>query len=141
MIQYSLSCENEHKFEAWFKNAAAYDAQASQGVLECPICGSEDVAKTLMAPAVGKKSNQKVALSAGHPEQKALRDAMNKLRNKVVSEAEYVGDRFAEEARKIHSEEVDSRGIYGEATSDEVNSLVEDGIDFLPLPNAPEDHN
>ncbi|MGJ8528978.1 DUF1178 family protein [Maritalea sp.] len=141
MIQYSLCCANEHKFEAWFKNAAAYDVQAGQGILECPVCGSADVSKALMAPAVGKKSNQKVALSAGHPEQKALREAMNKLRTKVVSEAEYVGDRFAAEARKIHLEETDSRGIYGEATSDEVSSLVEDGIDFLPLPNAPEEHN
>ncbi len=66
---------------------------------------------------------------------------MNKLRNKVVSEAEYVGDRFAEEARKIHAEESESRGIYGEATSEEVTSLVEEGVDFLPLPAAPEDHN
>ncbi|MFT6657451.1 DUF1178 family protein [Maritalea sp.] len=141
MIQYSLSCANEHKFEAWFKNADAYDVQASQGVLECPVCGSGDVNKALMTPAVGKKTNQKVALSAGHPDQKALREAMNKLRSKVVNEAEYVGDRFAEEARKIHLEEKESRGIYGEATSEEVTGLVEDGIDFLPLPAAPEDHN
>jgi len=141
VIQYSLCCTNEHKFEAWFKNADAYDKQASQGVLECPVCGSADVNKALMAPAVGKKSNQKVALSAGHPEQKALREAMNKLRSKVVNEAEYVGDRFAEEARKIHSEESESRGIYGEATTEEVTSLVEEGVDFLPLPAAPEDHN
>ncbi len=141
MIQYSLCCTNEHKFEAWFKNAAAYDVQAGQGILECPVCSSTEVNKALMAPAVGKKSNQKIALSAGHPEQKALREAMNKLRTKVVSEAEYVGDRFAEEARKIHLEESDSRGIYGEATTEEVTSLVEDGIDFLPLPNAPEEHN
>ncbi len=115
--------------------------QSSQGVLECPVCGTAEVHKALMAPAVGKKSNQKVAVSAGHPEQKALREAMNKLRNKVMSEAEYVGDRFAEEARKIHHEESESRGIYGEATADEVKSLTDEGVDFLPLPAAPEDHN
>lgn len=141
MIQYSLCCANDHKFEAWFKNADAYDAQAKQGVLSCPICSTSEVHKALMAPAVGKKSNQKMSVSAGHPEQKALREAFNKLRNKVVSEAEYVGDRFAEEARKIHYEETEIRGIYGEATADEVKSLAEEGVDFMPLPAAPEDHN
>lgn len=100
-----------------------------------------------MAPAVSgitkgeDKSEKKVSLSSGHPQQTELRAAMQALRDKVTAEADYVGDKFAEEARKIHDQESDARGIYGEATTDEVASLVEDGIDFMPLPTVPEDHN
>lgn len=141
MIQYSLSCENDHKFEAWFKSASAYDDQAARGVVTCPICASSHVSKALMAPAIARKDNQRVALSAGHPEQVELRKKLKALREKIVAETDYVGDRFAAEARKIHDQEVEARAIYGEATSDEVAGLVEDGIDFMPLPNLPEEHN
>lgn len=141
MIQYSLICESDHKFDAWFRNAEAYDAQHEKGIVTCPICGSGDVHKALMAPAVPRKSAEKIALSIGHPQQAELRAAMKALRDKVTSEADYVGDKFASEARKIHDNEVEARGIYGEATSEEVSGLVEDGVDFMPLPNVPEDHN
>ncbi len=141
MIQYSLSCENDHKFEAWFKSASAYDEQAARGVVTCPICSSSHVSKALMAPAIARKDNQKVALSAGHPEQVELRKKMRALREKIVAETDYVGDQFATEARKIHDQEVEARAIYGEATTDEVAGLIEDGIDFMPLPNLPEEHN
>lgn len=141
MIQYSLSCENDHKFEAWFKNASAYDEQAARGVVTCPICASATVSKALMAPAITRKQSQKVALSAGHPEQVELHKKLKALREKIVSETDYVGDKFATEARKIHDHEAEARAIYGEATSDEVAGLVEDGIDFMPLPNLPEEHN
>lgn len=141
MIHYSLVCEIDHKFDAWFRNAEAYDAQVKRGIVTCPICNSKTVTKGLMAPAVSRANSDKVALSIGHPQQKQLRDAMRALRTKVTSEADYVGDRFADEARKIHFKEVDQRGIYGEATREEVASLVEDGVDFMPLPNLPEEHN
>ena len=141
MIQYSLVCENEHKFDSWFRNAGAYDEQKAGGIVTCPICTSGDVHKALMAPAVSRSKSDKVALSTGHPQQAELRTAMKALRDKVVSEADYVGDKFASEARKIHENESGPRGIYGEATQDEVAGLVEDGIDFMPLPNLPEDHN
>jgi len=141
VIQYSLTCDNSHAFDAWFKNAAAYDDQAAKGIVACPICSSQNVVKSLMAPAVQRGGQGKVALSIGHPQQAQLRAAMKALREKVTSEADYVGDQFASEARKIHDNEVEPRGIYGEATWDEVSGLVEDGIDFMPLPNLPEDHN
>lgn len=141
MIQYALVCENAHKFDAWFRNAEAYDDQHKRGIVTCPICMSAAVDKALMAPAVARSSSEKVALSIGHPQQAQLREAMLALRNKVTSEADYVGDKFAEEARKIHFKDVEARGIYGEATQDEVASLIEDGVDFMPLPNIPEDHN
>jgi hypothetical protein len=141
VIQYSLSCENDHRFDAWFRNAAAFDEQSQKGIVTCPICATGVVHKALMAPAIAKKQSQKVSLSAGHPDQAQLRQAMRALREKVVAEADYVGDRFAQEARRIHDKETEPRGIYGEATTEEVSGLVEDGIDFMPLPNLPEDHN
>ena len=141
MINYALICNNEHKFEAWFKNAHAYEEQSARGVLICPVCDSHDVQKQMMAPSIARAGTEKVSLAIGHPEHKQLRDALRALRKKVESEADYVGDKFAEEARKIHFKEVDERGIYGEATRDEVVELIEDGIDFMPLPNLPDEAN
>jgi len=141
VIQYTLVCENDHQFEGWFRNAHAFETQSASRILECPICASSDVQKALMAPAVGKGAGDKVSLSAGHPEQRQIRESIRRLRNKLVSDAEYVGDRFADEARKIHLQEAEARGIYGEATREEVGSLVEDGVDFMPLPNLPEERN
>lgn len=141
MIQYSLICESDHKFDAWFRNADAYDEQHKKGIVTCPACGSEKISKALMAPAVPRKSSEKVAMSIGHPQQNELRAAMKALRDKVIAEADYVGDKFADEARKIHDNEAEARGIYGEATHEEAASLIEEGIDVMPLPNMPEDHN
>jgi hypothetical protein len=141
VINYALICNNEHKFEAWFKNAQAYEEQAARGVLICPVCDSHDVQKQIMAPSIARTGTEKVSLSIGHPEHRQLRDALRALRKKVESEADYVGDKFAEEARKIHFKEVDPRGIYGEATREETAALLEDGVDFMPLPNIPEDAN
>ena len=142
MIHYSLVCDKTHKFDGWFSNAEAYDAQKARGLVTCPICLSTTVDKAIMAPAVNRTdTGAKVALSFGHPQHQQLREAMRALRDKVTSEADYVGDRFAEEARKIHFKEVDARGIYGEATREEVAALVEDGVDFMPLPTLKEEHN
>lgn len=141
MIQYSLVCENTHKFDAWFRNAEAYDEQHRRGIVTCPICMSGVVDKALMTPSVSRAGSGKVSLSIGHPQHTQLHEAMQALRNKVTSEADYVGDKFAEEARKIHFKEVDARGIYGEATREEVAALLDDGVDFMPLPSLPEEHN
>ncbi len=141
MITYSLACENRHKFDAWFRSAEAYDEQHGKGIVTCPVCGSSKVEKALMAPAVARPTTDKVSLSQGHPMQAEIRDFLRMMRKKVTSEADYVGDKFAEEARKIHFQEADPRGIYGEATRDEVASLLEDGVDFLPLPHLPEEAN
>ena len=141
MIHYSLVCDRSHKFDGWFANAAAYDAQKQRGLVTCPICLTTSVDKALMAPSVNRTDNEKVSLSIGHPQHQQLREAMLALRNKVTSEADYVGDKFADEARKIHFKEIDARGIYGEATREEVAALVEDGVDFMPLPSVKEEHN
>jgi hypothetical protein len=141
VITYSLSCENGHRFDAWFRNAAAFDEQQGRGIVTCPVCTSAAVEKAPMAPALARSGSDRVALSAGHPQHAELMKMMRAMRTKIVSEADYVGDRFAEEARKIHFREADARGIYGEATREEVTGLLDDGIDFMPLPNLPEEHN
>lgn len=147
MIQYTLQCESGHRFDAWFRNASAYDEQQARGIVVCAVCGSGGVEKAPMAPAVarsdvaGRGDDQRVPLASSSPEALKFRELLRQYRRKVVEEADYVGDRFAEEARKIHFEEAEGRGIYGEATRDEVAALIEDGVDFLPLPDVPEDHN
>ncbi len=140
MIQYSLHCSKGHTYDAWFKSAAAFDDQQARGIVTCAMCGDPEVEKAPMAPAVARTDQGKVSLSAGQPDAAKLRQLLRAYRQKVVSEAEYVGDRFAEEARKIHFEEAEARGIYGEATRDDVVALVEEGIEFLPLPDIADDN-
>ncbi len=141
MIQYSLHCSNGHRYDAWFKSAAAFDEQRARGIVTCAVCGDGGIAKAPMAPAVARTDNEKVSLSSAHPDAVKFRELLRAYRQKVTSEADYVGDRFADEARKIHFEEVEARGIYGEATRDEVIALADDGIEFMPLPDLPEEHN
>lgn len=141
MIHYTLVCESEHKFDGWFRNAEAFDEQNGRGIVTCPVCSSSSVAKALMAPSVSRASSDKVAVSVGHPQQARLRELLKALRDKVTAEADYVGDRFADEARKIHFGEVDAHGIYGEASREDVASLLEDGIDVMPLPQLPDERN
>jgi hypothetical protein len=152
MIRYALQCPKEHEFEAWFRSAADYDRALAAGETVCPICGPARVEKKPMAPAVARSDNrpqekpadksEKVRLvSAPDPKQQALLQAMRELRRQVTEHADYVGDRFAEEARKIHYEESEPRGIYGEATTEEAKKLVEEGIEFQPLPTFPEERN
>jgi hypothetical protein len=142
MIHYTLRCERDHEFEAWFASSAAYDRAARAGGNVCPVCGSKKVDKALMAPAVsGTKKAETVNLAAVDPRRVALREAIREFRQKVTADADYVGDRFAEEARKIHYKEAEARGIYGEATLEGARQLAEDDIAFLPLPSLPEERN
>ena len=141
MIQYSLQCSKGHRYDAWFKNADAYDQQQARGIVSCAVCGDGAVEKAPMAPAVARTDGEKVSLSSGSAEARRFRELLRAYRQKVMSEADYVGDRFAEEARKIHFEETEARGIYGEATRDEVVALADEGIEFMPLPDLPEEHN
>ncbi|GHD19032.1 DUF1178 family protein [Tianweitania populi] len=141
MISYSLHCTEGHDFEAWFRNAGDYDGQAQRGLVTCPTCGSAKISKALMAPAVSTgKRREKLALAAGAEQAKMIAQLQD-LARKVRSSAENVGDKFAEEARKIHFGETEARGIYGEATLEEAKSLAEDGVGFLPLPALPEEQN
>ncbi len=156
MIKYSLACDKAHDFEAWFKTSSAYEAQRKRGLVLCPECGSKKVNKALMAPNIVTRQNRKSealtgpAGSAGEvvkvathltERQQAVLALMRDLRKEVETKAEYVGPKFAEEARKIHDDEAPQRGIYGEATPEEARALYEDGIEVFPLPVLPEDKN
>ena len=140
VIQYSLHCSKGHTYDAWFKSAAAFDEQQGRGIVTCAMCGDSAVSKAPMAPSVARTDGEKLSLSSAHPDAVKFREMLRAYRKKVTSEADYVGDRFADEARKIHFEEVEARGIYGEATRDEVVALAEEGIDFMPLPDIADDN-
>ncbi|MBT8472415.1 MAG: DUF1178 family protein [Marinicaulis sp.] len=136
MIKYQLLCDCEHDFEGWFRDSADYDAQSKDGLVECPICGSDEVRKAVMAPAVRSSRNSS-------DRQRRLREitgdmakAVERARDYVEKNFDYVGDKFPEEARKIHYGEKEERGIYGEASGKEVKEMVDEGIKLAPLPVA-----
>ena len=141
MIRYSLVCDNAHDFEAWFRNSDDFDKQKKRGLVECPDCGSSKVGKALMAPAVStSRGREKIALAVGEEQKKAM-VALKELSKKMLEGAENVGDKFAEEARKIHFGETEARGIYGEATPQEASELIEEGVSFMPIPVFSDDRN
>jgi len=150
MIRYDLICEKFHAFDGWFRDSAAFDEQAVAGLVTCPVCGSLQVEKQLMTPGLPVRANrcreeapQRRQLAAGPADAKMreLVEAVRRLKAHVEANADYVGERFPEEARKIHYEEAEARAIYGEASLEEAAALNEEGIDVHPLPKLPEDGN
>ncbi|CAD7034513.1 hypothetical protein REJC140_03325 [Pseudorhizobium endolithicum] len=142
MIRYSLVCDNAHGFEGWFSGSADFDRQMEAGLLTCPSCNSAAISKSLMAPSVStaqkKEEKQAVAMDL------AQKQVMAKIREAVAAikaNAEDVGEKFPEEARKIHYGEADARGIVGQASFAEVRDLLDEGIEVAPLPILPEDAN
>ena len=163
MIRYALACDNGHDFESWFPSSASYDQQAERGLVECPLCGSAKVEKQLMAPNLGRKGQAPAAEPAQSPSpvpeippppvappqpvalmserEQAVRAMLRAVREHVTKNADYVGAGFAEEARKMHYGEVEHRSIYGQADAAEARALLEEGIEFHPLPLVPDDRN
>ncbi len=136
MITFNIRCDNEHVFEAWFNSGAAYDEQAASGKVACPICGDTKVNKAPMAPSViGGKSRSSVDDTGGKVSM--MRDALVELHRHVEANCEDVGEKFADEARKIHYGESEARDIHGKATDDEVRELKEEEIEFHQLPALP----
>ncbi len=134
MIRYALKCDKDHGFEGWFANSTAYDDQVARGLVTCPHCSSVKISKAPMAPGIAgtKKSGKSKS---------EIVDALRHVREHVMENADNVGDQFASEARKIHHEEAEPRGIYGKATPEEADALSDEGVEFHPLPTLPEDHN
>ena len=132
MIRYALRCDKAHEFEVWFRDSAAYDKQHKAGEVTCPHCGSRKVEKAIMAPNVasrkGMSNREEVSQAA------ATVAMLRKMRQEVEKNADNVGDRFAEEARRIHYGEVGARNIYGNTTKDEAEELVDEGIEFGVIP-------
>ena len=156
MIRYSLHCKQGHLFEGWFGSSSDFDAQQERGLLECPVCGSAEIAKSLMSPAVSTSREHAeapnlpvaaeprpagVQLANLSPEQRRILREMRELKTQLLAKAENVGEKFSEEARKIHYGEAKQRGIYGRASAKEAAELIEEGIEFMPLPDLPEDSN
>lgn len=129
MILYDLRCGQDHGFEGWFRDSKAYDGQRRAGRVVCPVCGDKKVRKAPMAPRVAKGR-------AGGSEAEALA-ALRQMRRQVEANCDYVGERFAEEARKIHYGETEKRGIYGEATESASKELADEGIEVGRIPWVP----
>ncbi len=130
MIVYNLKCENRHEFEGWFASGAAFEDQAAAGLLTCPECGSVEIEKAPMAPALA--GTKKSVITA--EESKKLRQFVAGMKKYVKENADYVGKAFPEEARKIHYGEAEERHIYGEASVEQAKELIEEGVDIAALP-------
>ena len=169
MIRYALACDRDHAFESWFPSSDAYDAQRARGLVECPLCGSAKVEKQIMAPRVARtdrgrslgrdpEANPAPNLPVPAPEapaappapqpvalfsekERELRAMVRALREHVEKNAEHVGGRFPDAARKMHYGEIEHRSIYGEASPGEARELLEEGIEVHPLPIVPDDRN
>jgi hypothetical protein len=144
MIRYDLTCDKGHEFDGWFRDSAAFDSQIKAKLVACSHCGSGSVQKQLMAPGIPAKSNTKsttMVTGAVDPRSQMLLQMMREVRRNVEENSEYVGDKFADQARKMHYSEIKKHGIYGEARPEEAKALIEEGIEVHPLPRLPEDSN
>jgi hypothetical protein len=160
MIRYTLRCERDHTFESWFQDSAAYESQVKRKLVGCPVCDSVEIEKAIMAPRiVGKKGRERTepvpapapAAEAPAPapgatpllmaQERELRAKLKELRDHIVKNADNVGEKFPNEARKMHYGEIEHRPIYGEASPEEAKSLVDEGVEVSPLPVLPDDRN
>ncbi|MED5312941.1 MAG: DUF1178 family protein [Pseudomonadota bacterium] len=166
MIKYQMICDKSHEFEGWFGNSAAFESQQESGLLTCPVCGSADVRRALMAPNLASPKTRKTDLAEQQPsaqpepqlqpqapqqasaalptaaarKMQELMSEMRALQTKIRQECRDVGNDFAEEARKIHYGEVEPEGIYGQATAEEREALDEEGIEIMDMPWLPKDN-
>ena len=160
MIRYSLRCERGHAFESWFQSSSVYESQEKRKLVSCPACGSTKVERAIMAPQIVSKRGRDIAApapaAAAAPaadvaappstpllmaQERELRAKLKELRDHIVKNADNVGERFPNEARKMHYGDIEHRPIYGEASPDEARSLIEEGVEVSPLPVLPEDRN
>ena len=158
MIRYNLICERHHEFESWFQDSGAYDKQAKRGLISCPLCGSGKIEKAIMAPRLARKDKSTsislppeaasppareaaTPVAMMSPQEKEFRVKLKELRDHLTSNADNVGKKFPEEARKMHYGETEHRSIYGEASAKDAKELHEEGIEFHPLPVLPEERN
>jgi hypothetical protein len=161
MIRYTLVCNKRHEFESWFANSDAYEKQARRGLVACPLCGSVKVEKALMTPRLARTdtssarqvmpppasgptpaaSQPPAPVAMISPQEREFRQKLRELRDHLVQNAENVGPRFPEEARKMHYGEAEHRSIYGIASPEDARELHEEGIEFSPLPVLPDERN
>ena len=142
MIVYELRCSGDHAFEAWFRDSTAFDEQAAEGAIVCPDCGDTAVRKAPMAPRIAKGRGKAggeggATRTYAHAKSAETRRALAELRRQVEESCDYVGDAFAEEARKIHYGEVEERAIYGETSDEDAEALREEGVQIRQVPWLP----
>jgi hypothetical protein len=159
MIHYQLRCAQGHSFESWFQSSSAYETQEKRKLVSCPSCGSTKVERAIMAPRIATKKRRESGTSASPApavatevtapaptpllmaQERELRAKLKELRDHIVKNADNVGERFPNEARKMHYGDIEHRPIYGEASPDEARSLIEEGVEVSPLPVLPDDRN
>jgi hypothetical protein len=157
MIRYNLRCDRGHAFESWFQSSSAYEAQEKRKLVSCPACGSVKVERAIMAPQIVSKKRGDSAAPSPSPaptevtapastplmmaQERELRAKLKELRDHIVKNADNVGERFPNEARKMHYGDIEHRPIYGEASPDEARSLIDEGVEVSPLPVLPDDRN
>jgi hypothetical protein len=156
MIRYNLRCERDHAFESWFQSSSAYETQEKRKLVNCPVCGSAKVERAIMAPQIMSKKGRDVPVQAPvaaaevttpastplmMAQERELRTKLKELRDHIVKNADNVGERFPNEARKMHYGDIEHRPIYGEASPEEARSLIEEGVEVSPLPVLPDDRN
>jgi hypothetical protein len=156
MIRYTLRCDRGHAFESWFQCSAAYEAQEKRKLVSCPACGSAKVERAIMAPQIVSKKGREneapapaaaaeVTAPSSTPlmmaQERELRAKLKELRDHIVKNADNVGERFPNEARKMHYGDIEHRPLYGEASPDEARALIEEGVEVSPLPVLPDDRN
>ncbi|HEY4173369.1 MAG TPA: DUF1178 family protein [Rhodopila sp.] len=153
MIHYQLRCGQAHGFDGWFKDSASFEKQAKRGLIECPECGGTDIERALMAPALGRREtvpavvdapSPPTAPPAAAPENVAavrlparMVAALQRMRAEVEKNCDYVGTDFADQARAMHRGEVEPKGIYGETSDEQAESLAEEGVAVARLPWVP----
>jgi hypothetical protein len=156
MIRYNLRCERDHAFESWFQSSSAYESQEKRKLVNCPVCGSAKVERAIMAPQIVSKKGRDLTAPAPAAttegtapastplmmaQERELRAKLKELRDHIVKNADNVGERFPNEARKMHYGDIEHRPIYGEASPEEARSLIEEGVEVSPLPVLPDDRN
>jgi hypothetical protein len=158
MIRYNLRCDHDHAFESWFQSSAAYESQEKRRLVSCPACGSTKVERAIMAPQIVSKKGRDSAAPAPASapatdvitpgstsllmaQERELRVKLKELRDHIVKNADNVGERFPNEARKMHYGDIEHRPIYGEASPEEARALIEEGVEVSPLPVLPDDRN
>jgi len=135
MIKYNLICRHDHEFEAWFSSSSDYDAQRKKRLVQCPHCGSAKVEKAIMAPNVSTSRKKEATASKRQEAMALMNKAAQSIRKEIEEKCDYVGDKFADEARAIHYGEKEERAIYGEASAKEAAELHEEGVGIAPLPD------
>ena len=147
MIVYDLSCQDGHRFEGWFGSSDDFAEQLERGLVSCPHCGSGDVQKKPMAPAVPAKGNARrvevpavdtgAQLVTNEPMPAEIQEALSELakaQKKALKQSTWVGDKFAEKSREMHYGEADEKPIHGQASPEQAKDLIDEGIAVAPLP-------